>query len=264
MSGGTNAPKWLWALTLMVSAFLPGRLAGVDKLTYHYNSQRTGWDDHEVLLTPKAARGASFGLLWQTPTLDYFEGVPPRLFASPLYVDRVEISVGPYRGRTFPALFVVTSTGFVYSISAFKSDTTPPGTILWRTRLTDKPCDEGETGNLSTPIIDLKKERIYVTSCGGEGQWQVHAIDIRSGDEVHGWPVELGHEALNAPGINRNGTTQFSEKDGHTQRGALNLSPDGARLYVSFGLDSSSGWLVAVDTNRPRVATAFSSTPDHQ
>jgi hypothetical protein len=261
MSAGTNAPKWLWALSFMMSAFLPGRLAGVDKLTYHYNSQRTGWDDHEVVLTPKAVRGSSFGLLWQTPTLDYFEGVPPRLFASPLYVDRVEISVGPYRGHTFPALFVVTSTGFVYSISAFKSGTTPPGAILWRTRLTDKPCDEGETGNLSTPIIDLKKERIYVTSCGGEGQWQVHAIDIRSGDELLGWPVALGHEALNAPGINRNGTTQFSEKDGHTQRGALNLSPDGARLYVSFGLDNSSGWLVAVDTSRPRVATAFSSTP---
>ncbi|HEY1659925.1 MAG TPA: family 16 glycoside hydrolase [Candidatus Sulfotelmatobacter sp.] len=261
MSGGTNAPKWLWALTLIVSAFLPGRLAGVDKLTYHYNSQRTGWDDHEVVLTPKAVRGPSFGLLWQTPTLDYFEGIPPRLFASPLYVDKVEISAGPYRGHTFPALFVVTSTGFIYSISAFKSGTTAPGTILWRRRLTDKPCDAGEAGNLSTPIIDLKKERIYVTNCGGEGQWQVHAIDIRSGDELPGWPVELDHEALNAPGINRNGTTQFSEKDGHTQRGALNLSLDGARLYVSFGLDNSSGWLVAVDTNRARVATAFSTTP---
>jgi hypothetical protein len=261
MSGSGNASKWLWALTLTVIAFLPGRLVGIDKLTYHYNPQRTGWDDHEVVLTPKAVRGSSFGLLWQTPTLDYFEGIPPRLFASPLYVDKVEISAGPYRGRTFPALFVVTSTGFVYSISAFRSGATPPGTILWRTRLTDKPCDAGETGNLSTPIIDLEKERIYITSCGGEGQWQAHAIDIRSGDEIQGWPVELGHEALNAPGVNRNGTTQFSEKDGHTQRGALNLSLDGARLYVSFGLDSSSGWLVAVDTNLPRVATAFSSTP---
>jgi len=260
MSGSVNASKWLWGLILMVSAFLPQTLAGVDKLTYHYNSQRTGWNDHEAVLTPKAVQGTSFGLLWQTPTLDYFEGVPPRLFASPLYVDKVEISVGPYRGRTFPALFVVTSTGFVYSISAFESGKTPPGAILWRTRLTDKPCDGGETGNLSTPTIDLKQERIYVTSCGDEGQWQVHAIDIRSGDELHGWPVELGHEALNAPGINRNGTTQFSEKDQHTQRGALNLSPDGTRLYVSFGLDASSGWLVAVDTSRPRVATAFSST----
>jgi len=261
MSGSVNASKWLWALTLAGIAFLPGRLAGIDKLTYHYNAERTGWDDHEIVLTPKAIRGSSFGLLWQTPTLDYFEGIPPRLFASPLYVDKVEISAGPYRGHTFPALFVVTSTGFVYSISAFKSGATSPGTILWRTRLTDKPCDAGETGNLSTPIIDLKKQRIYVTDCGGEGQWQVHAIDIRSGDEIQGWPLELGHEALNAPGINRNGTTQFSEEDGHTQRGALNLSADGSRLYVSFGLDSSSGWLVAVDTNRPRVATAFSSTP---
>ncbi len=260
MSGGVYASRLLWALTLMVSASVPETLAGVDKLTYHYNSQRTGWNDHEVVLTPEAVRGTSFGLLWQTPTLDYFEGVPPRLFASPLYVDRVEISVGPYRGHTFHALFVVTSTGFIYSISAFESDSIPPGAILWRTRLTDKPCDDGQTGNLSTPIIDLRNERIYVTSCGGHGQWQVHGIDIRSGDELHGWPVELGPEALNAPGINRNGTTQFSEKDQHTQRGALNLSPDGARLYVSFGLDSSSGWLVAVDTSRPRVATAFSST----
>jgi mono/diheme cytochrome c family protein len=261
MSRGINTSKWIWALSLAMSAFLPGRLAGVDKLTYHYNSQRTGWNDHEVVLTTKAVRGSSFGLLWQTPTLDYFEGIPPRLFASPLYVDGVEISSGPYRGHTFPALFVVTSTGFIYSISAFKSDSTPAGTILWRRRLTDKPCDAGETGNLSTPIIDLKNQRIYVTSCGGEGQWKVHAIDIRSGDELEGWPVELGHEALNAPGINRNGTTQFSEKDGHTQRGALNLSLDGTRLYVSFGLDASSGWLVALDTNVPRVATAFSSTP---
>jgi mono/diheme cytochrome c family protein len=260
MRRGFNASKWLWALTLMGSAFLPEGRARDDKLTYHYNFQRTGWDDHEVVLTPKAVQGTSFGLLWQTPTLDYFEDVPPRLFASPLYVERVEISVGPYRGRTFPALFIVTSTGYLYSISAFQSHTTPPGTILWRTRLTDKPCDQGETGNLSTPIIDLKKERIYVTSCGGPGQWQVHAIDIRDGHELHGWPVELGQEALNAPGINRNGTTQFSETDQHTQRGALNLSPDGERLYVSFGLDNSSGWLVAVDTSRARVATAFSST----
>lgn len=266
---GAHASKWLWALALIASALLPERGAGVDKLTYHYNSQRTGWNDHEIVLTPKAVRGTSFGLLWQTPTLDYFEGVPPRIFASPLYVDRVEITAGPHRGHAFPAIFIVTTTGFAYSISALESNATPPGTILWRTRLTDKPCDQGESGNLSTPMIDLKKERIYVTSCSDEGQagrhevterWRVHALDIRSGDQLHGWPVELGEEALNAPGINRNGTTQFSEKDGHTQRGALNLSPDGARLYVSFGLDNSSGWLVAVDTNHPKVATAFSTT----
>jgi len=266
MNGRTAALRWLGFSVVCVFAILsacmlrPDRRAGIDKLTYHHNSQRTGWNDHEAALSPKAVAGASFGLLWQTPPLDYYEGVPPRLFASPLYVDAVTISVGRYQGRTFPALYAVTTTGYVYAVSAFEAGNTPPGSILWRTRLTSKPCDEGTMGNLSTPIIDLPKQRLYVTSCANEGEWQAHALDIRNGEEVAGWSVDLGHEALNAPGINRNGSTQFSEKDGHTQRGALNLSPDGSRLYVSFGLDNSSGWLVAVDTNRARVATAFSTT----
>jgi hypothetical protein len=234
--------------------------AGIDKLTYHYNPQRTGWNDSETVLTPKSVASNSFGLLWQTPTLDYFEGIPPRLFASPLYVDSIRISAGRYDGGTFSVLYVVATTGYVYAISAFESGDIPPGSILWRTRIVDRPCDEGTMGNLSTPVIDLKKQRLYVTSCGREGQWQVHAIDIRSGNELAGWPVEIDHDALNTPGINRNGSTQFLEKDGHTQRGALNLSPDRSRLYVSFGLDDSSGWIVSVDTDSPRVATAFSST----
>jgi hypothetical protein len=249
------------ALAILSACVLePVPKAGVDKLTYHYNSQRTGWNDRESTLLTRSVAGPSFGLLWETPTLDYFEGVPPRLFASPLYVDAVAISAGRHKGRTFPALYVVTSTGYVYAVSAFEAHKTPPGTILWRTRLTAKPCSNGTMGNLSTPIIDIQKQRLYVTSCDDDSQWQAHAVDIRNGDEVAGWPVDLGHEALNAPGINRNGGTQFSEKDRHTQRGALNLSPDGSRLYVTFGFDNSSGWLVAVDTKRRKVATAFSAT----
>jgi hypothetical protein len=42
------------------------------------------------------------------------------------------------------------------------------------------------------------------------------------------------------------------------QRGALNLSPDGTRLYVTFG-ESLTGWIVALDTVHARVATAFGS-----
>jgi len=238
----------------------PESKAGVDKLTYHHNSQRTGWNDQESILLPRNVAGPSFGLLWETPTLDYFEGVPPRLFASPLYVDAVAISSGHYSGGTFPALYAVTTTGYVYAVSAFAANKTPPGAILWRTRMTGKPCSNGTMGNLSTPMIDLQKQQLYVTSCDEDAQWQAHAFDIRNGEEVPGWPVDLGHGALNAPGINRNGGTQFSEKDGHTQRGALNLSPNGARLYVSFGLDNSSGWIVAVDTNLRSVMTAFSTT----
>jgi hypothetical protein len=231
----------------------------IDKLTYHHNAQRTGWNDHEVVLSPSAVAGTSFGLLWETPTLDYYEGVPPRLFASPLYVDGVIISAGQYKGRSFPALYVVTTTGYVYAISAFAAGNTPPGTILWRTRLTSSPCDEGTFGNLSTPVIDLQKQRLYVTSCGGESQWQVHAIGIGSGREITGWPIEVGDTALNVPGINRNGNAEFFEKNGSIQRGALNLSPDGSRLYVTFSVNDG-GWIVAVDARRAKVAAAYSST----
>lgn len=265
MSVRGEVSKWISisvCVCLILSACalrLEGK-TGIDKLTYHYNSQRTGWNDHEVILSPEAVASASFGPLWETPTLDYFEGVPPRLFASPLYVDAVKITSGQYRGGTYRVLYAVTTTGYVYAISAFEAGDTLPGAILWRTRLTGKPCDEGTMGNLSTPVIDLRKQRLYMTSCTDAGQWQSHALDIRSGAELGGWPVNIDHDALNASGINRNGSTQFSEKDGHIQRGALNLSPDGSRLYVSFGLDNSSGWIVAVDTTRARVATAFSTT----
>jgi hypothetical protein len=238
----------------------PQGRSGIDNLTYHHDRQRTGWIDHEGALTPESVGGAAFGQLWQTPRFDSFEDVPPRLFASPLYVDAVQIAGGRYQGRKFSVLYVVTATGYAYAVSAAESGDVRPGSILWSTRLTSKPCGGGTMGNLSTPIIDLPRHRLYVTSCDDALQWQAHALDIRSGAAIAGWPVTLDHRALNVPGVNRNGSTQYGEKNEHTQRGALNLSPDGSRLYVAFGLDDASGWLVAVDTNTHQVASAFSTT----
>jgi len=238
----------------------PQGMAGIDNLTYHHDRQRTGWIDHEVTLTPQSVAGGSFGFLWQTPAFDAFEGVPARLFASPLYVDAVEISAGRYHDRRFPTLYVATTTGYVYAVSAFDLGDVTAGSILWRSQLTHKPCGGGTMGNLSTPIIDLKNRRLYVTSCDDEMQWQAHALDIRNGEEIAGWPVTMDHGALNAMGINRNGATRYGEKNEHTQRGALNLSSDGSRLYVAFGLDDASGWLVAVDTTLHKVVSAFSTT----
>jgi Domain of Unknown Function (DUF1080)/Cytochrome C oxidase, cbb3-type, subunit III len=264
MTDRTDAVRPLWISIICVFAILsacmlrPGGIGGIDKLTYHHNSQRTGWNDHEATLSPKAVAGASFGLLWQTPTLDYFEGVPPRLFASPLYVDAVKFSTDRYQGRTFAAVFAVTTTGYVYAVNAREAGDTPPGAILWRTRLTDTPCDRGTSGNLSTPIIDLPTRRLYVTSCANK-RWQAHAIDIQSGDEIQGWPIEIGDEAINVPGINRNGSAQFFSKNMSIQRGALNLSQNRSRLYVTFSVNDG-GWIVAVDVNRARVVSAFSST----
>jgi mono/diheme cytochrome c family protein len=265
MNSHVDSSRWPCALVVTVLALSactlkPDRQTSVDKLTYHHDSQRTGWNNHETVLTPTALAGTAFGLLWETPTLDYFESVPPRLFASPLYVDSVRISIGRYQGGIFSTLYVVATTGYIYAISAFESGGTPPGSILWRKQLTGKPCYEGTQGNLSTPVIDLRKRRLYVTSCRNQTQWQAHAVDIRSGKEISGWPVNFDNQAMNAEGVNKNGVTKFGEKNGYVQRGALNLSPDGSRLYVTFGLEGGSGWIVAVDTNIPKVSTAFAAT----
>lgn len=250
-----------WAFLAIFLALSPVDAAhSVDKLMHHVDAQRSGWNSHETALTPRKVASAEFGLLWQTGTLDYYEGTPPRLFATPLYVHSLRLTAGAHLNQRAPTLFVVTSTGYAYAVSAAATPMISAGEILWRHRLTDRPCEDGTMGNLSTPIIDPKAGRIYITACDSAGGWAVHSLALGDGHETAGWPVVIASESVNAAGINRNGTTRFQDKDRHIQRGALNLNADGVHLYVPFGFDDSSGWLVVVDTHLPKVAAAFSTT----
>jgi len=234
-------------------------LAEHNKLTYHNNPQRTGWNSHETLLTPKSVSNGTFGRIWRSARFDSFGGLPPRLFATPLYMDKVRISAGEFSGHTFSVVYAVSTTGYAYAVNAFAVDKTPAGAILWSAQLTRKPCFKGAFGNLSTPIIDPRAQRLYVTSCDEDMQWRAHALDIRSGREAAGWPVRVDGKTVSA--LNRNGSAQFGDKLRHFQRGALNLSLDGTRLYVTFaGLgEFANGWLVSIDTRNARIVTTFSA-----
>lgn len=246
-----------------------GGVQAVDKLMAHLDPGHSGWNSQERTLTPAALRSGAFGQIWSSPQLDSFNGTPPRLFAAPLYMHAVKMTGGEYRGRTFATAFVVTTTGYAYAISAAQSGKVPPGTILWRTRLTENPCSKGMMGNYSTPIIDAKTSRIYVTSCTAEekrSMFSAHALDIRSGRQLEGWPVEISRTMVEHPELNRNGTRRWRFGfPGYrwVQRGALNLSADGGRLYVAFGADAV-GWMVVVDTRARKVASAFSATPNDE
>lgn len=234
--------------------------SGTDKVTFHNDAARTGWNAQERVLTPAVVAGPRFGQVWQSPALDGFGDNPARLFASPLYLAATEITGGVAAGRTLPVVFAASSTGYVYAISASASGPIAAGAILWRARLTDHPCDDGESGILSTPVIDRAATRIYVTSCDSVGKTALHALDLRSGAPIAGWPIPLNAAAINAPDVTRNnGGNRFTDARTIIQRGALNLSADGKRLYVAIGPDST-GWLVAVDTTTAKVASAFSST----
>src|SRR5271165_6493950 len=73
--------------------------------------------------------------------------------------------------------------------------------------------------------------------------------------------LTVSNNALAA--INRNGPTLWQGTPEMSQRGALNLSPDGKLLYVPFGAynDRGAGWMVAVDTAAPAFASAFAGAP---
>ncbi len=258
-SGGAS-----WSLP----AAARGIAARLDHPTFHHDARRTGWNAMESALTPASVAGPSFGLMWESPALDGFEEQPARLYASPLYLDRVAITGGVHRGETFSVVFAATNTGFVYAVSAFATHAAPAGTILWRKRL-DAPCmlqpaplDGVPTGVLSTPVIDIARGILYVTQCDPRHRWQAYALDIGSGELLRGWPVKLDEASLNAPGMNRNaGPTVLPPRRRHdfrVQRGALNLSADGAFLHVVFG-ESETGWIATIDTARARIAGAFAT-----
>lgn len=256
----------LLARKAMASAAEKQADAAPDMTTFHNDSGRSGWHSRETVLTPRNVADTSFGLVWESLPLDTVDGQPPRLYASPLYVDRVRMSAGEHRGVTFRVVFAASNNGFVYAINAGKAGDIAPGRILWRTRLGEPcrlqpaPLDGVATGILSTPVIDIARQRLYVTHCGPEKRWQAYALDITSGKLLPGWPVRLDEETFNTVNANAGPSRVAPTRrfDFRVQRGALNLSPDGALLYVVFG-ETETGWLVAVDTAAARVKSAFAA-----
>jgi hypothetical protein len=237
-----------------------------DRVTFHADSARSGWYPRETVLTPRSVAAPSFGVIWESPPLAAADGQPARLYASPLYVDRVRVTAGQHRGVDFAVVFAATNHGDVFAINAAGNGDVAPGRILWRAhlgapcRLQPAPLDGVPTGILATPVIDLARKRLYVTHCDPEHRWQAYALDLGSGAVLPGWPVRLDEARLNAVNANAGPTPVAPTRrfDFRVQRGALNLSPDGAWLYVVFG-ETETGWIAAVDTARADVATAFAA-----
>lgn len=262
MSRAQRSCTALAVLLLGPTVAAPARAAGPapDKLTYHGDAARTGWNAAERMLTPSAVASGRLGLLWQTAPLDPAGDVPPRLFATPLYVHDVAVRAAGSVRRRYDVVYAASSTGYVYAVNARQAGAVAPGTILWRRQLAAQPCMRGTYGIVGTPVIDRRRQRLYVTYCDETALWNAAALDLRTGATLPGWPVPLTAATINAPGVRRHEGTRFPDKLPHLQRSALNLSPDDSRLYVTFGGEPTPGWLVAVDTITPRVASAFSAT----
>ncbi len=250
-------------LSIVLAALACVAAGAYDFPTFHGNSQRTGWNNQETILTPANVASPAFGQIWQSPVLD---GSNPHVYACPLYVDSVAISTPLYNGK-FRVVFAATTNDYVYAINASQANGVAPGTILWKLSVGSPggggTQDGAPVGVLGTPHIDVPNNRIYLAATdAGTSAWRAWAVDIRTGLAIPGWPVVINNSTV-SPQCN-NGPSMFQAIGLMSQRGGLNLSADGSQLYVPFGgyNDTAAGFMIVINTATPAIQCAFTNAQD--
>ena len=238
------------ALLAGVSLFVAAQASAgpSDVLTSRNDNERTGAALSEHLLTPDAIDVArdpdAFGYLFHYNLRALLQvGRAGDIYAQPLYAERVRI---PGYGLA-NLLLVATMKNYVVALDA---DGSRPGTngVLWRRDLGPAPsmddvwahCQAPQTpcgligGNIrenagiaSTPVIDRQRGIVFVVARilvgAGAVRYRLHALDLRTGGDLAGSPVEI---AGAASGV------QFSADD-QNQRPGLALAR--GQVIVAFG-----------------------------
>ena len=140
----------------------PRTLPSVNVLTNHNDNSDTGQNLNETLLTPANVNSSSFGKFFSV-------GVDGQVYAEPLYMSGVSITVGANQG-VHNVVFVATEHDSVYAIEA------DSGAVLWQDSFINPSAGitavpngdvnsrdlQPEIGITSTPVIDPGTNTIYV------------------------------------------------------------------------------------------------------
>ena len=197
--------------------------AGADVLTWHNDLARTGLNKHEFILRPDNVNVTDFGKL-------FVASVDGQIYAQPLIVSGLEF---PGWGK-YDVLYVATEHNSVYAIDA---DT---GFLLWRVSLNgpgETPADTDEcdpitpeVGITATPVIDRRSGphgTIYVVTmskdAAGSYFQRLHALDLTTGAEAFGGPVEIIATYPGTGDNSSNGTVVFDPVQ-YFERAGLALS----------------------------------------
>ena len=216
-----------------VSVLGAPKVAGADVLTIDNHLTRDGWDPNEPALSPSTIGNGSFGRLFSTP-------IAGEVYAQPVVV-----------GST---VIVATEHDMVYGIDAITgviqwSQTVgtpePPGAIANNVFLFLNP----EIGVTSTPVVDIATNTLYVMARtwdganASSGQSMLHALNVSTGAERTGSPVQIAGTARNDPSSVFNAPWEL-------QRTGLTLL--NGWVYAGFGSFGDrgpyKGWIVGVST----------------
>jgi hypothetical protein len=245
----------VFALFITESTF-----AQVNVLTANYDNQRTNANLQETILNLSNVNTTSFGKIASFPA----DG---QIHAQPLYAAGVQV---PGKG-THNIVYVATMHNSVYAIDGDAPQSTVP---LWHVNLGPSvPTTSDRTpeiGILSTPVIDLARQAMYlVAETFEEGcpVFRVHALSLVDGHEVMHGPAVIAPIITGSPdavGVRDDGSLPFDASQ-HLQRPGLALT--NGTVYVAFGSYGDSGnwhgWLISYNASdlQDRV-TVLNTSPN--
>jgi uncharacterized protein (TIGR03437 family) len=232
--------------------------------TYHNDLARTGQNLNETLLTPASVSSGRFGRL-------FAYAVDGQVYAQPLYIPGVAI---PGQG-IHNVIFVATEHDSVYAFDADNRLAAPlwhvsfinPAQGLTTASAADLACGsiKPEIGITGTPVIDPASGTLYVVAMTETSrdifQHQLHALDITTGAEKPGSPVEI---QASVPGLgDGNRTVQF-EPWLYKQRAGL-LLLNGV-VYTSWASHCDAGnyhgWILGYNASTLQQVAAYTDTPN--
>jgi hypothetical protein len=232
--------------------------AQVNVVTQHNDTNRTGQNLNESILTPSNVNNAQFGRLFALPVDGY-------IYAQPLYLSGLQI---PGAGL-HNVVFVATEHDSVYAFDADSnggSNTSPlwqasllstaygaaPGATTVASQLVAEDIIP-EYGVTGTPVIDPAAGILYVVSFTLEGSAYVlrlHALNILSGAEMLGGPVTIQAQVPGIGNGSSGGVLQFNSRWENQRPGLLLLN---GILYVGFASHADNGpwhgWILSYNAS---------------
>ncbi len=234
----------------------------VSVVTNRYDNIRSGANMAESKLTAANVNAQGFGLLFKRTVVG-------QIYAQPLYLPSLTLPDGSKHN----VVYVATAHNDVY---AFDADDPAQANPLWHKNLGPAGSTSGfgckdmqpEVGIISTPVIDAAAGVMFVVAKSLEGtNWaqRIHALDVRTGNERPGSPVEISAQVPGTGDGAVNGNVAFNPQNNLNRPGLL--LHQGA-LYMAFAshCDKSPyhGWVLAYTYDGTRLSqrTVYNVSPN--
>jgi hypothetical protein len=257
----------------MLTKYLPG--FGVVTLTFRdlfalssggvvtnlNNNARTG-EYFDTSLSPSTVNAGTLRTFGKLATLK----LKGQIYAQPLYVRGLTLPDGTVHNIVYAAtqenvVHAFDTNSFAQLWSASLGPAVPASEVDCQNNISPL------VGITSTPVISLERSTIYVVAKSKEAGryfYRLHALDLATGSELSGSPIEISATVPGTGDASRNGFISFNAKVQLNRPGLL-LS-DGT-IYIAFGShgdcnsDSYHGWVFGYDANTLSQVGVFIATP---